>query len=260
MVSSTIGVAALAGTRERGAVFPFAVRRLARSISVPGGTAWVESMGSLFGGLAEWVADVIVAFGYPGIALLIAIENLFPPIPSELILPFAGFLTWQGRLSYPLAVIAATAGSVVGALILYAVGAALGERRLRALIRRFGRWALLEEKDLDGANSWFDRHGTAAVLICRLVPLVRSVVSLPAGVRRMPIGRFVGLTAIGSSLWNGTLVGLGWLLGTRWEQVEQYVEWFQWVVILILAAAVARFVWHRWSGRHQPARHERDPA
>jgi membrane protein DedA with SNARE-associated domain len=201
--------------------------------------------GDPLAGIAAWVADVMLAFGYVGVALLVALDNVFPPIPSEIILPLAGFLSGQGHLAYPGVVLAATVGSVAGALPLYAVGYWLGEARLRPLVRRFGRWLFIEEADLDQAQEWFDRHGTKAVLLGRCVPLVRSLISIPAGLACMPLRRFVVYTALGSGLWNAILVGIGWTLGERWEQVGSYLKPLEYVVMALLVAATARFLWHR---------------
>ncbi|HEV2067718.1 MAG TPA: DedA family protein, partial [Thermomicrobiales bacterium] len=149
-------------------------------------------------GLASWAADVIDALGYIGVFLLIVLENVFPPIPSEAILPLAGFLAGQGRMWLPAVIIAATLGAVAGALILYAAGAWFGDRRVRWLINKYGKWFAVSEGDLDKANDWFDRYGGFAVLLCRLVPIVRSLVSIPAGLRRMNLTTFIIYTAIGS--------------------------------------------------------------
>nr|MDQ3328133.1 DedA family protein [Chloroflexota bacterium] len=151
-------------------------------------------MSHLLAPIAEWIRDVVEGLGYAGIAFLILLENLIPPIPSELVLPFAGYLIDQGVYS-PLGVLtAATTGSVVGALILYGLGAWFGEERVRGFVRRFGRWLFLREADVDRAEVWFIRHGAKAVLFGRLVPVVRSLVSLPAGVARMPLLQFVLFT------------------------------------------------------------------
>jgi membrane protein DedA with SNARE-associated domain len=201
--------------------------------------------GSVLDGLAEWVTRVIEALGYAGLAILVALEQVFPPIPSEVILPLAGFLTGQGRFSFPLVLIATTAGSLVGALVLYGIGAAIGQRRVTRLFERYGHWALLTPDDLTRSEQWFDRYGPIAVIIGRLVPIVRSLVSIPAGYRRMPLGQFLLLTGFGSALWNGTLIALGWVLGENWHIIEQYVGWLQYVVIAVAAFLVARFVWQR---------------
>ena len=199
----------------------------------------------MFDWIAEWVTSVIAALGYPGLTVLVALENVFPPIPSEVILPLAGFLTGQDRFSFVLVLIATTLGSLIGALALYAVGFVIGQRRVNRLVARYGHWALLSPDDLTRAESWFDRHGPVAVLTGRLIPVVRSLVSIPAGYRRMPLGQFLLLTGSGSALWNGVLVGLGWALGENWHMIEEYVGWLQYVVIAAVAFLVLRFVWQR---------------
>jgi membrane protein DedA with SNARE-associated domain len=203
----------------------------------------------VFNWIAEWVTSVIEALGYPGLTALVALENIFPPIPSEVILPLAGFLTGQNRFSFPLVLIATTLGSLLGALVLYGMGMVIGQRRVRHLIERYGHWALLTSDDLTRAEIWFDRYGPVAVLTGRLVPVVRSLVSIPAGYRRMPLGQFLLLTGAGSALWNGALVGLGWTLGENWHAVEDYVGWLQYVVIAVVAVLILRFVWQRLRGR-----------
>ena len=195
--------------------------------------------------IGEWVTGVIETLGYPGLTVLVALENVFPPIPSEIILPLAGFLVGQNRFSFLLVLIATTLGSLVGALVLYAVGLAIGQRRVNSLVQRFGHWALLTPDDLTRAENWFDRYGPIAVFTGRLLPVVRSLVSIPAGYRRMPLGQFLLLTGCGSALWNGALVGLGWALGENWHVIEEYVGWLQYIVIAVVAVLVLRFVWQR---------------
>jgi len=199
----------------------------------------------VFNWVAEWVTSVIQTLGYPGLTALVALENIFPPIPSELILPLAGFLTGQNRFSFPIVLFATTLGSLLGALLLYAIGMAAGQRGVRRLFERYGHLALLTPEDLTRSESWFDRYGPVAVFIGRLVPVVRSLVSIPAGYRRMPIGQFLLLTGFGSALWNGALVSLGWALGENWRQVEDYVGWLQYLVIAVVAVLILRFVWQR---------------
>lgn len=203
----------------------------------------------MFDQLAEWVTNVIEALGYPGLTILVALENVFPPIPSEVILPLAGFLTGQGRFSFPLVLAAATLGSLIGALILYGIGAAIGQKRVHWLFERFGRFALLTPADLTRAEDWFARYGAIAVLSGRLVPIVRSLVSIPAGYQRMPLLQFILLTILGSLIWNGALVSLGWALGENWHAVEEYVGWLQYVVIAVVAFLILRFVWLRLKQR-----------
>lgn len=202
-------------------------------------------MDNPLGGLTSWVTDVVESFGYVGVAFMIALENLIPPIPSEIVLPLAGFLVGQGRFSFLPVVLAATIGSVVGALILYAVGAWLGEERLRLLFRKFGRFVLMDESDLDKSREWFEHHGTKAVLFGRLVPGIRSLISIPAGLVGMSIWQFVLYTSIGSTVWNATLISFGWALGNQWDKVEDYTSILQYIVIAIVVVVGTWFVWTR---------------
>ncbi|MGH8951685.1 MAG: DedA family protein [Acidimicrobiia bacterium] len=196
-------------------------------------------------GLVEWVTSVVETLGYGGVAFLVALENLFPPIPSEVVLPLAGFVAARGGASLVGMIVAATIGSMVGAFLLYGISAAIGPVRLRALVARYGRWLGLDEADLDRTEAWFDRRANIAVLLCRCVPLMRSLISIPAGFRRMSIVPFTLYTLIGSLVWNVVLVGAGYLLGERWEQVEQPLELFQNVVLIAIAIALAWFIWRR---------------
>ena len=202
----------------------------------------------MLGNLATWVQDVINQFGYFGVALLVIIENVFPPIPSEIVLPFAGFVAQQGAgaaqsdTSVIGMMIAATIGSVVGALILYFVSAAIGPDRLRAFVEKFGKWFGVKAADLVRAEAWFDRRSSLAVLVGRCVPLIRSIVSIPAGFRRMKLSSFVVLTALGSAVWNIALIGAGAVLKDQWDRVGDYVGVFQWVVILAIVVFAVRFL------------------
>lgn len=193
--------------------------------------------------ITTWVTDVVEALGYLGVAFLVALENVFPPIPSEAVLPLAGFVAGRGDANLIGMILAATAGSVVGAWVLYGIAAGIGPERLRAFIVRFGGWFSVREHHLERAEAWFDRRANAAVLIGRCVPLIRSVVSVPAGFRRMPLVRFSVLTAIGSLAWNTALISAGAVLGERWERVGDFVGLFQGVVIVAVAALVAYAIW-----------------
>ena len=190
--------------------------------------------------LAQWVQDVIEQLGYLGVALLVVLENVFPPIPSEIVLPFAGFVAQQGSYSVVLMILAATVGSVIGALIMYWIAAVIGDERLHAFTRKFGKWVQIREADLTRAEEWFDRHAMSAVLVGRCVPLIRSVVSIPAGFRRMKLVPYIAYTFLGSLVWNIALVGAGAVLGENWERVEPVVATFQWIVIVVILAGLAR--------------------
>jgi len=181
----------------------------------------------------------------------VVLENVFPPIPSEIVLPFAGFVAQQGSYSVVLMILAATVGSVIGALIMYWIAAVIGDERLHAFTRKFGKWVQIREADLTRAEEWFDRHAMSAVLVGRCVPLIRSVVSIPAGFRRMKLVPYIAYTFLGSLVWNIALVGAGAVLGENWESVGSYVGVFQWVVIALVVAVVARFVLGVYRRRNQ---------
>ncbi len=200
---------------------------------------------TLVGDLTNWVTDVIESLGYWGLAFLVALENVFPPIPSEIILPLAGFLTGDGRMNFFLALFAATCGSVGGALILYWVGVVFGEHRVRYIVRNWGKWLGFKEEDVDKADDWFDKYGGIAVLICRLVPIIRSLISIPAGLRKMSMGKFILYTTVGSGAWNAILIGAGWILGDNWDEVEEYVGYLQYVVILAVLVVGGWWIWAR---------------
>ena len=198
--------------------------------------------------LTEWVTDIIEALGYVGVALLVALESVFPPIPSEVVLPLAGFVAGRGDASVIGMVAASTLGSVAGSWVLYGISAAIGPDRLHTFVERNGRWFGVKVADLRRAEDWFDRRSDMAVFFGRCVPLVRSLVSVPAGFRRMPLLRFTVLTAAGSAMWNLALIGAGAMLGEQWHVVGDYVGMLQSVVIVGVVAAVAFWVWRRFLG------------
>ncbi|CAN5821511.1 hypothetical protein BH24ACT8_BH24ACT8_12700 [soil metagenome] len=190
-------------------------------------------------GVAGWAVDLMETLGGPGAGLAIALENLFPPLPSEVILPLAGFTASQGTFSIAGALFWTTLGSVVGALVLYWLGAALGRDRLR---RIWGRLPLTNLDDLDRTEAWFARHGRKAVFFGRMVPIFRSLISIPAGVERMPVLVFTGLTLAGSLIWNTIFVMAGYYLGEQWHRVEAYAGAFQKVVVVVVVAGFAWWV------------------
>jgi membrane protein DedA with SNARE-associated domain len=199
--------------------------------------------------LTEWVTDVVETLGYVGVALLVAIENLFPPIPSEVVLTLAGFVAGRGDAWVVGMIIAATIGSVVGAWALYAFAAWIGPVRLRAFVVKYGKWFRITEDDLDKSEAWFDRRAGTAVLICRCIPLIRSLVSIPAGFRRMPLLPFTLYTLLGSLVWNTVLILVGYALGDQWEKAEKYVDYFQYAVIFVILLAIGWFVYRRFIAR-----------
>ncbi len=188
--------------------------------------------------IGQWVVDVVSALGYLGLALLLVAENLFPPIPSEIVLPLAGFLVGRGDLNFWGAFIAATSGSVLGALILYA----LGRRGGRWLILRYGSWLRVDKQRLDRAEGWFRSYGDWVVLFARIVPVARSIISIPAGTAKMSLARFVVLTTIGSALWNALLIGAGVILGANWALVQDWVSSYSNAVLVVATVAVAVFL------------------
>lgn len=200
----------------------------------------------MIGNLGGWVEQVIAGFGYPGLAALMLLENLFPPIPSELVLPLAGFFVSRGDLGFVAATGVATAGSLAGAFVLYALGRWGG----RPLVLRYG-WVLrVKEADLDRADGWFERYGGALVFFGRMVPGVRSVVSIPAGLSKMALGRFTLLSASGSAVWNALLIGAGYYLGANWSRVTSVVGPISNAVLIVgLVAAFGLAAWWRRARR-----------
>ncbi|MEU1757247.1 DedA family protein [Micromonospora matsumotoense] len=193
-------------------------------------------------GPVGYVTGLVERLGGPGAGLAVALENLFPPIPSEVILPLAGFAAAQGRISLVGAILWTTLGSVVGAWVLYGIGAALGRDRMRAVAARL---PLVKLSDVDRTEAWFLKHGVKAVFFGRMIPIFRSLISIPAGVERMPILTFLLYTTLGSLIWNTTFVMAGFLLGDNWHVVEEYVGSFQKVVIVVCVAAAGWFVVNR---------------
>jgi membrane protein DedA with SNARE-associated domain len=171
----------------------------------------------------DWVVDVVRGMGPLGVALLMFLENVFPPLPSEIIMPLAGYLSARGQADFWAMTLAGTVGSLAGALFWYRVGRAVTHERLCAWVDRHGTWLAMTTRDVDGAADWFARHGKSSVLIGRLVPVVRTLISVPAGFSRMPPGQFLALSALGTGVWTLALAYAGRLLGSRFRQVEQWI-------------------------------------
>ncbi|MBB6433970.1 DedA family protein [Streptomyces candidus] len=191
------------------------------------------------GSAPQWINSLMDTMGAPGAGLAIALENLFPPLPSEVILPLAGFSAGAGQMSLWAALLWTTAGSVIGALALYGVGALLGRDRTVAIAEKI---PLVKVSDIERTEAWFARHGTKAVLFGRMIPLFRSFISVPAGIERMPLPVFLGLTTLGSAVWNTMFVMAGYLLGDNWAQVSGYVSVYSKVVLAVAVLAVAALV------------------
>lgn len=190
--------------------------------------------------MADWITDLISEHGYLALFMLMFLENVFPPIPSELIMPFAGYAAARGDIHPIGALVAGSAGSLLGALAWYVVGYRLGAERFRRIVKRHGRWLTLSESDVDRAQRWFDRYGGVAVCVGRLIPAVRSVISVPAGIAQMELRRFLMWSSVGTVAWTGLLAGLGYLLGTRFTEVD---KWLQPVSLMIVALAVGVYVY-----------------
>ncbi|MFJ9003864.1 DedA family protein [Streptomyces canus] len=198
----------------------------------------------------DWVNGLMDTLGAPGAGIAIALENLFPPIPSEAILPLAGFAASTGRMSLVAVLLWTTAGSVIGALALYGVGALLGRDRTVALAARL---PLVKVSDIERTEAWFLRHGTKAVFFGRMIPVFRSLVSIPAGVERMPLPVFLTLTTLGSALWNTSFVLAGHALGADWTQVTDLVSAYSKGVLAVAALAVVAFTAVRLLRRGRPS-------
>lgn len=191
--------------------------------------------------IIDWVISIMEAIGSPGVGLAVFLENVFPPIPSEVILPLAGFTASQGSINIVAAFIWATAGSLAGAYFLYYLGAAIGAERLR----KIAAWMwLVKVEDVNAALAWFDKYGKVSILVGRLIPGIRSLISIPAGIDRMNPLTFGIYTLIGSAIWNALLIYLGWTLGENWTLVEGFVDQYSSVVkVILVVIVVGVFVW-----------------
>ena len=190
--------------------------------------------------MTDWIIQTISQWGYVGIFLLMVAETIFPPIPSELIMPFAGFAAANGSLNGFGVLIAGVLGSLVGTLAWYVAARLLGIERFRKLCNWFGRFATISEDDIDKAVNWFDRYGQWAVLFGRLVPAIRTLISVPAGLAAMPVWKFLIVSAIGTTVWTAILTGAGYVLHEQYELVEGWVDP---VSTAVVAVAVVIYVW-----------------
>lgn len=188
------------------------------------------------------IEEIILLLGYPGIALVMLLENLFPPIPSELVMPFAGFLAADGKLNLVAAIVAGTLGAVTGAVCLYYIGRWADEPLIRRFLRRYGRYLLMPESDLDRALDFFNRYGPPIVFFGRLIPIVRSLISIPAGMHRMPLGSFLLFTALGSTIWTTFLAVAGLFLGANWQRILDFTKQYERLTLVVLAIAAVIFV------------------
>ena len=191
--------------------------------------------------------SVIGSSGYFGIVALMFIENVFPPIPSEFIMPLAGFMVTKEQFSLFGIIIAGTIGSVLGALPLYYIGKKFGEERLKEFADDHGKWLTLSRKDIEKSKKWFDKHGAAAVLFCRLIPGIRSIISIPAGIDRMNIFSFLLFTTVGAAIWTSILAFAGYALGTNFRDVEKYLDP---VLYAVFGVIIIVYLWRVFAKRN----------
>lgn len=195
--------------------------------------------------MQETIINIITSLGYRGIGLLMFAENLFPPIPSELIMPLAGFTVAQGKMNFALAVLAGVMGTIFGALPWYYVCKIVGEQRIKRLADKYGKWITVSSKDIDKAKGWFERYGNNAVLFGRIVPGVRTLISLPAGINEMPLMPFLIYSTIGTTLWVLFLTGAGYLLGNNYKLVDVYLAPVSKGVLVLILVAFAVWIFRK---------------
>lgn len=196
--------------------------------------------------MIEWVTNIVAAGGWPGVLLLMFLENVFPPIPSEVIMPLAGFAAARGQMSFVLAVIAGIVGTLLGNVFWYELARAIGADRIRPLFARYGRWFAVDDKDFDKAERTLKKHGPVALFFGRLLPGIRTVISIPAGLIRIPRHVFYLWTALGSAVWILFLTSAGYVMEDHYDRVEGWLEPLSYVVV---AGIVGTYLWHIWSTR-----------
>ena len=193
--------------------------------------------------MENWITDIMSQYGYIGIFLLIMLENIFPPIPSEVILTFGGYMTTQTDMTSMGVILVSTAGSVAGAIILYGIGRLLDVQRLEKIVDRWGRVLRLTRKDIYKADSWFDKYGIWTVLFCRLIPLIRSLISIPAGMSNMKFGLFLLFTTLGTLIWTTILVSVGAAVGDNWESIVGVMDVYSNIVYVLIVLAGLAVIW-----------------
>jgi membrane protein DedA with SNARE-associated domain len=202
-------------------------------------------LGDLLNAIKIWVENIISTMGYPGLYLVMFLENVFPPIPSEVVLPLAGSLTLTGKFSIPMITIVGMLGSLTGAFLFYGLGKWLGEPRVRQLMAKFGKYALISTDDLDRSLEWFDKYDDWVIFFSRMVPIVRSLISIPAGIASMSFAKFSFYTILGTALWSFVLSFGGRLLGEQWPLIADFINTYQNVVLVLAVFAVLIFIGYR---------------
>lgn len=193
--------------------------------------------------MENWITDIMSQYGYLGIFLLIMLENIFPPIPSEVILTFGGYMTTQSDMTAMGVILVSTAGSVAGAVILYGLGLQLDVKRLEKIVDRYGRVLRLTRKDIHKADSWFDKYGIWTVLFCRLIPLIRSLISIPAGMSNMKFGLFLLFTTVGTLIWNTILVSVGAAVDDNWESIVGVMDVYSNIAYVVIVLVGLAAIW-----------------
>lgn len=193
--------------------------------------------------MENWITDIMSQYGYIGIFLLIMLENIFPPIPSEVILTFGGYMTTQSSMTPIGVILVSTAGSVAGAVILYGIGLLIDVERLEKIVDRWGRVLRLTKKDIHKADAWFDKYGIWTVLFCRLIPLIRSLISIPAGMSNMKFGLFILFTTLGTLIWNTILVSVGAAVGDNWESIVGVMDVYSNIVYVLIVLVGLAVIW-----------------
>ena len=195
--------------------------------------------------MENWIIDIMEQFGYIGILFLIALENVFPPIPSEVILTFGGAMTAKTRMTVVGVVAVSTASSIIGAVILYGLGMLLGKERIEKIVERYGRILRVTKEDVEKADNWFHKYGLWTIFFCRFVPLIRSLISIPAGMARINFVTFLLLTTVGTLIWNVVLVSIGAIVGDSWESIVHYMDYYSNVVyVLLVVLFIAFVIWY----------------
>ncbi|API93540.1 alkaline phosphatase [Virgibacillus pantothenticus] len=201
--------------------------------------------------MENWVTSIMEEFGYIGVFLMMALENIFPPIPSEIVLPFGGFLTTTTDLTVLGVIIAATVGSVLGAIILFGIGLLLDVEQLEKIIDRYGHILRIKKTDVKRADAWFDKYGYWTVFICRMIPLVRSLISIPAGMSNMNFVKFVILTITGTLIWNTILILIGMQLGESWTDILSFMELYSTFVYIAIGIGIVIIIYIFMKRRRQ---------
>lgn len=214
-------------------------------------------MSALIDRFVVWGQQLVETLGYLGLALIMLLENAFPPVPSEPFLLGAGFTSSQGDMSIVLAIVATTLGATLGTLVYYYIGLVLPEARIRRLLRRYGRYALLGEDDLDRALAWFRRHGRPVIFFGRCIPLVRALISVPAGMTRMPFAQFIAYTIAGTAVWSSLLIFTGMFLGENYEAALTLLDRYEQLFIASVVLAVVVFMVLRLRARRAKANERR---